>query len=203
MHVVVGSRNPVKVSAVETALAAFDPAVSTVAVESGVAEQPRSVAETIEGAENRARRAYDSSRTELGGRLTGRRSNRRDTTTESTGRPETVTDGDEAVYGVGIEGGVADLPAPGTYLIMWAAVTDGDRIERGAGPSLRLPDDVAARLAKGEELGSVLDDRLGIIGVARREGAAGVFTDGLTNRRDALAQAVACAFGPFRTDFYA
>ena len=104
----------------------------------------------------------------------------------------------EADYGIGLEGGVARLDgAPGLSLIMWAAVTDGDRIERGGGPTIRLPDDVARRLEDGAELGPVMDERLGTDGIAETEGAVGVLTDGLTNRRRALGEAVACAFGPF------
>ncbi|WP_255196895.1 inosine/xanthosine triphosphatase [Halorarius litoreus] len=55
MHVAVGSRNPVKVAAVEAALPEAE--VEAVGVESGVAEQPFGLAETVTGAENRARRA--------------------------------------------------------------------------------------------------------------------------------------------------
>jgi inosine/xanthosine triphosphatase len=57
MHVAVGSRNPVKRAAVETALP--DATVEAVGVDSGVAEQPFGLAETVAGAENRARRARD------------------------------------------------------------------------------------------------------------------------------------------------
>jgi non-canonical (house-cleaning) NTP pyrophosphatase len=40
--------------------------------------------------------------------------------------------------GVGIEGGVATVEGPpGPCLITWAAVIDGERLERGAGRSLR------------------------------------------------------------------
>jgi non-canonical (house-cleaning) NTP pyrophosphatase len=43
----------------------------------------------------------------------------------------------DAEFGVGIEGGVAEFDGtPGLFLVMWAAVTDGDRLERGAGPAL-------------------------------------------------------------------
>jgi non-canonical (house-cleaning) NTP pyrophosphatase len=47
-----------------------------------------------------------------------------------------------------------------------------------------------------------MDDLLGTHGVARRQGAAGVFTDGLLDREAALAAAVAAAFGPFRSRLY-
>ncbi|MEY7851475.1 inosine/xanthosine triphosphatase [Natrarchaeobius sp. A-rgal3] len=170
MHVVVGSENPVKREATTRALERFGPVVRTVSVDSGVDEQPRSVAETITGAENRARRALEAC---------------------------------EADYGVGLEGGAARFEnAPGLFLIMWAAVTDGDRLERASGPSIRLPDPVTERIAAGEELGPVMDDVLGTDGIAEGEGAVGALTGGVVDRSDALASAVTCAFGPFRADQY-
>ncbi|QLH82560.1 inosine/xanthosine triphosphatase [Halosimplex pelagicum] len=109
----------------------------------------------------------------------------------------------EAGYGVGIEGGVADLAErPGLYLIMWAAVTDGERLERGGGPALRLPDGIAERVRSGEELGPVLDDVLGTEDLKERIGAAGVLTGGAIDRESALVHAVAGAFGPFATELY-
>ncbi|OLZ41920.1 hypothetical protein A6E15_13420 [Natrinema saccharevitans] len=170
MEIAVGSTNPVKVDAVERTVERDEPTVRAVDVDSGVSEQPRSIAETVTGAENRARRAL-----------------------EATG----------ADYGVGLEGGIARLEgAPGLSLIMWGAVTDGDRLERGAGPTIRLPDDVAARLEDGRELGPVMDELLGTEGLAEGAGAVGVFTDRLTDRTAALEQAVACSFGPFLTKYY-
>lgn len=171
MHVAVGSTNPVKRAAVAQALERFEPTVTVHTVDSGVAEQPRSTAETITGAENRARRALEAA--------------------------------GECEYGVGLEGGVARLEdTPGLYLIMWAAATDGGTVSRGGGPSLQLPDHVATRVESGEELGPVMDDVLGTANVAENEGAAGALTDRLTDRRRALAEAVACAFGPFVTPYY-
>ncbi|OIB57522.1 DUF84 family protein [Natrialba sp. SSL1] len=195
MEIAVGSTNPVKVDAVERVLEshncacnadsdcdhgsetdcscdcpALDPPATPVAVDSGVPEQPWSVEETITGARNRARRAYDT----------------------------TMAD-----YAVGLEGGVARFDGvDGLSLVMWAAVTDGTRVEVGSGPTLRLPDEIAARLENGEELGPVMDDVLDTTGIAEAEGAAGVLTDGLTDRTRALSEAVACAFGPFLTSYY-
>lgn len=147
--------------------------VESVGVRSGVSEQPRGHAETREGARNRAERALDSG------------------------------DGTGYDLGVGIEGGVAEWAGEdGLWLIMWAAATDGTRAGRGAGPSLRLPDGIAARVRAGEELGPVMDDVLGTEAVARDRGAAGVLTGGVIDRESALGHAVAGALGPFVTDYY-
>jgi inosine/xanthosine triphosphatase len=106
-------------------------------------------------------------------------------------------------YGVGIEGGVAEFDgADGLFLVMWAAVTNGERVGHGAGPSIRLPERVATRVRDGEELGPVMDDLLGTSGVAEEEGAAGALTDGRIDREAALATAVAGALGPFVTALY-
>lgn len=170
MDVAVGSTNPVKVRAVERALAGGDASVQAIAVESGVAEQPGSRAETIAGADNRAQGAL----TETGADL-----------------------------GIGIEGGVATVEAvEGLWLVMWASVTDGARLERGGGPSIRLPETIADRIRAGEELGPVLDDVLDTSGVATEQGAAGVLTDEIIDRESSLVHAVAGALGPFRAEQY-
>ena len=105
--------------------------------------------------------------------------------------------------GVGLEGGVAHFDGTdGWFLVMWAAVDDGDRVGRAAGPSLRLPADIAARVAAGAELGPVMDDVLDTTGVAQRGGAAGALTAGALDRCDALTTAVAGALGPFVSTLY-
>ncbi|QWC19699.1 inosine/xanthosine triphosphatase [Halorubrum sp. 2020YC2] len=186
LRVGVGSGNPVKRRAVELALgSAADAdlpggptgvAVESVPVDSGVSEQPTGHAETIAGAENRAAAVLEAE----------------------------PRDGAPAYdLGVGVEGGVARFDGTeGRYLIMWAAATDGDRVGRAAGPSLALPADVAARIDDGEELGPVMDDRLGTDGVATRGGAAGALTGGRVGRAEALAAGVSGALGPFVSDLY-
>jgi inosine/xanthosine triphosphatase len=105
--------------------------------------------------------------------------------------------------GVGIEGGVARFGgSDGLFLVMWAAVDDGETVGHGSGPSLRLPDDIAERVDAGAELGPVMDDVLGEANVAKRQGAAGALTAGSLDRRSALAAAVSGALGPFVTDHY-
>jgi inosine/xanthosine triphosphatase len=193
LRVGVGSGNPVKRRAVELALGSAadadlpgEPtgvAVESVPVDSGVSEQPTGHEETVAGAENRAAAVL-----------------------ESGPRDGDAAAGDGAPahdLGVGIEGGVAAFDGTdGRYLIMWAAATDGDRVGRGAGPSLALPADVDARLADGEELGPVMDDLLGTDGVAERGGAAGALTGGRVDRAEALAAGVSGALGPFVSGLY-
>lgn len=176
MHVGVGSGNPVKRDAVERALTAGEDAVAREAsvearpVPSGVSEQPRGHAETVRGAETRARNV--------------------------------LAEGDYDL-GVGLEGGVAAFDgADGLFLIMWAAVDDGEAVGRGAGPSMRLPAEIERRVADGAELGPVMDDVLDAEGVARKGGAAGAFTAGRVDRTAALETAVAGALGPFVTGLY-
>ncbi len=174
VRVAVGSTNPVKVAATERALRTGD------AVEADVVESV-SVASGVNE--------------------------------QPTGIEETVTGAENRArralsagtydLGVGIEGGVAEYDGvPGLYLVMWAAATDGDRLGRGGGPSLRLPESVAGRVRAGEELGPVMDDVTGSEGVKRDRGAAGVLSAGHTDRERALAAAVAGALGPVHTDWY-
>ena len=171
MRIGVGSTNPVKRRATESALADVPGAsVEAVSVASGVSEQPFGERETVEGAVNRARNVREAGEYDLG---------------------------------VGLEGGVAEVEgADGLFLVMWAAVTDGERVGRGAGPRLRLPDAIGDRVCDGEELGPVMNDVLGEDEVAKKQGAAGALTGGIIDREGALKSAVASALGPFVTELY-
>jgi inosine/xanthosine triphosphatase len=105
--------------------------------------------------------------------------------------------------GVGLEGGVVRVESiDGLFLTMWAAATDGDRLEYGGGPRLRLPAVVERRLDAGEELGFLMDDLLDTTGTGHAQGAAGVLTGGIIDRESALRHALAGAIGPFVTDYY-
>lgn len=197
MRIGVGSGNPVKREATERAVAGEDGFAEGVLVEacpvpSGVSEQPVGVAETRRGAVNRARAVLDV-----------------DVGREAGVGPEAGTDREDGAagggydLGVGVEGGVAEVEGGDELLlVMWAAVTDGERLGVGSGPSLVLPDRIAARVRGGEELGPVMDDVLGESDVARGRGAAGALTGGRVDRTEALATAVAGALGPFVTDLY-
>jgi inosine/xanthosine triphosphatase len=118
-------------------------------------------------------------------------------------RAANVLEAGDYELAVGIEGGVSRVEGcDGLFLVMWAAVDDGETVGRGSGPSLRLPEKIAARVEAGEELGPVMDDVLGESNVAERQGAAGALTAGDLDRQSALAGAVSGALGPFVTDHY-
>lgn len=118
-------------------------------------------------------------------------------------RARNARDSGDYDLGIGLEGGVVRPESvDGLFLTMWAATTDGTRIEFGGGPRLRLPDSVADRLVAGEELGPVMDDLLDTTGVKHDQGAAGVLTGGIIDRESALRHALAGAIGPFVTEYY-
>jgi len=181
-HVVVGSTNPVKVAATERIVSRIE--------SSGVSadDDPDATVESVGVASGVSEQPRGRSETITGAENRARRA---------------LAAGERWDFGVGIEGGVADLdPTDGLWLVMWAVVTDGDRLERGGGPALRLPEDVATAVREGSELGPLLDDLLGTDGIKHDAGAAGVFTGGAIDRQSALEHAVASAFGPFVTDHY-
>lgn len=178
MRIGVGSGNPVKRRAVEAALTSADAPLAPAADLSVDAV-------AVESGVSEQPRGHDET-------ITG----------AETRAANALAAGDYDL-GIGIEGGVATFDGTdGLFLIMWAAVTDGDRDGRAAGPSYRLPESIATRVRDGEELGPVMDDVLGESDVAKKQGAAGALTGGRVDREDALASAVAGALGPFATELY-
>ncbi len=174
MRIGVGSGNPVKRRAVERAVSGDDVPGDTIVEAVPV---PSGVSEQPRG--------------------------QAETVAGAENRAAAVLDAGDYDVGVGIEGGVATFDAlEGTFLVMWAAVDDGDAVGHGAGPNLRLPASVATRIEAGEELGPVMDDRLDTTGIATRGGAAGALTNGRVDRTTALETAVAGALGPFVSELY-
>jgi inosine/xanthosine triphosphatase len=99
-----------------------------------------------------------------------------------------------ADLGVGIEGGVAELPDGSLRTCAWAAVADADGRE-GIGGSLAmpLPPAVARLLREGLELGDAIDRIAERRDTKRGVGAVGVLTAGLVDRQRAYEPLVAYA----------
>ena len=187
MRVAVGSQNPVKRDATE---AAFEHLVGVTvtaeSVASSVSEQPVGHDETVRGAESRARKALSAGAYDLGVGIEGGVAEFGD---DSSGRRTWSA-------------GAGELYEAELYLIMWAGVTDGNTMSCAAGPSVQLPNTVASRISDGEELGPVMKDEFNLENVPENQGAIGVLTGNVLDRKSVLRTAVAGALGQFVTDCY-
>lgn len=174
--VALGSRNPAKRRAVETALervlAAAPPRLTCYDVPSGVPAQPWGDAATRAGARNRATRAL-------------RRA------------------GSGCDIGVGIEGGV-EREGDVTWSFSWCVAVSRDGREGAArSAAFQLPGPVAALLASGIELGDAVDRVSGLSGSKLAGGAVGLLTRGAVDRPALYGQLVALALMPvLRTDLF-
>jgi non-canonical (house-cleaning) NTP pyrophosphatase len=104
---------------------------------------------------------------------------------------------EDAELGVGIEGGVVAMADGSVRTCAWAAVVTRDGRE-GVGGSLAmlLPQDVAALVRSGMELGHAMDRVSGERNVKHGAGAVGILTAGLVSRQEAYEVLVAYALAP-------
>lgn len=102
-----------------------------------------------------------------------------------------------AEIGIGLEGGVTETPA-GLFLCNWGALADetGSTIVAG-GARILLPEAVANAVRSGSELGIVMAEYTKKLDVSKKEGAIGVFTDGLITRRDMFSHIVKLLAGQY------
>jgi inosine/xanthosine triphosphatase len=104
----------------------------------------------------------------------------------------------EATLAVGLEGGVVVLPDGRMRSCAWAVVVDRDGQEGiGGSLSMPLPDQVAARIRAGEELGHAMDALADTVGTKHGRGAVGILTAGLVDRQRAYEPMVAYALAPW------
>lgn len=167
--IVVASKNPVKLQAVETAFRRMFPQESfTVrgeSVSSGVPDQPANDAETLRGAGNRARNAQAAY--------------------------------PEADYWVGLEGGIA-LDGDDMQTFAWVVIRGKDgRQGKGRTGALFLPPAVARLVQAGKELGEADDIVFGKTNSKQANGATGLLTGDIITRADSYCSAVVLALIPF------
>ncbi|EIT85497.1 NTPase [Fictibacillus macauensis ZFHKF-1] len=106
-----------------------------------------------------------------------------------------VTQGAE--IGIGLEGGVVEMQ-DGLYLCNWGALaTKEGAVFVASGAKLPLPKEVAAALFNGEELGPVMDRFTKAQGISKKEGAIGVFTNGVIHRDEMFTHIVKMLWGQF------
>lgn len=115
----------------------------------------------------------------------------------ATTRARAARDATGADVGVGIEGGVVAAADGSVRSCAWVAVAARDGRE-GVGGSLAftLPDNVAALVRGGMELGHAMDAVAGTHNVKQGVGAVGVLTHGLVTRQQAYEVLVAYALVP-------
>ena len=97
--------------------------------------------------------------------------------------------------GIGLEGGVVSTEN-GLFLCNWGALAEkGEEPIIAGGARILLPDAIAKRLLKGEELGPVMDDYCQSEGIRQHEGAMGIFTKGAVNRDEMFKHTVKLLVG--------
>jgi len=180
MKVVVGSKNPVKVGAVEDAFERYwsDCEVLGIDVPSGVGAQPMSEKETMSGARQRAYAVLELDQ--------------------------------EAQYGVGIEGGVTEFDPSSPnwtglrggkgklFECAWVCIVKrGGPEGLGGGLYFELPDAIAKRIRNGEELGPIMSELSESENVKQKMGAIGIFSKNQLDRRQAYEQIVLSAMIKF------
>jgi inosine/xanthosine triphosphatase len=113
-------------------------------------------------------------------------------------RAERARDASGADLGVGLEGGVVELPDGSLRTCAWAVVVDGTgRSGTGGSLAMPLPPAVAAMIAEGFELGDAMDRLTGGKGTKYGAGASGIFTAGLIDRQAAYENLVIYALAPW------
>lgn len=101
-----------------------------------------------------------------------------------------------ADYGVGIEGGVQEIDGK-LFECAWVAVINkSGEVGMGGGLYFELPEKIARRIQKGEELGPIMQELMQY-DVKRSDGAIGVLTKGMLTRQAAYEQIVKSAIVRF------
>jgi inosine/xanthosine triphosphatase len=112
-------------------------------------------------------------------------------------RARGIVKADEAVLGVGIEGGIASVGGV-HFGFTWVAVVDREgRTGLGSSARFEIPDRIAREVLAGRPLGEVVAELSGRPGIAREEGAMGLLSGGHVTRRSATVQALHFAFARF------
>ncbi|MCX6799108.1 MAG: inosine/xanthosine triphosphatase [Candidatus Diapherotrites archaeon] len=156
IFVAVGSKNPAKVSAVESAFKKFfkEVKVRGAAVGSGVAAQPMTLRETVQGAVNRAKSAWE----------------------QASGKCD---------YSVGIEAGLFEVPCSKSGYMDAAAIAifDGRQVHLGLTPAFEYPLRVTQKiLREGKEVSDVFAELWGE-DLRDEKGGVGRLTKGRVPRR--------------------
>lgn len=171
MKILVGSKNPVKLQAVEEAFSLYFNNIDVVgiSVNSGVADQPIND-ETFKGAENRAKELI--------------RINSAD---------NLKTD-----FVIGIEGGIQQTYNKWFAFGCMCIIDINGKTSFGTSAHFELPETVIKQLLKRKELGHVMDEIMKQENTKQHGGAISYFTNGKMNRKELYIPGLICALIPFQ-----
>jgi len=170
MKILVGSKNPVKISSVEEAFKNYFENIEVIGieVESRVSVQPIND-ETFTGAQNRALRLKE------------------------------INDSQNlnAELFVGIEGGITKQFGKWFAFGCMCVLDNNGRTGFGTSPHFQLPKSVVEKLLQGIELGDVMDEIMNQQNTKQKHGAIGFFTNGVMNRKELYIEGLKVAVIPF------
>jgi inosine/xanthosine triphosphatase len=100
-----------------------------------------------------------------------------------------------ANYSFGLEGGVQEIDGI-MYCVNWGAIAlKNGAIYTAQGASFMLPEVIANKLREGQELGPVMDLYTNSQNIRHTEGAVGIFTKGLVDRKSMFEHIVTLLIG--------
>ena len=171
MKILVGSKNPVKLNAVEEAFSLYFDSLEIVglSVNSDVPDQPINE-ETYVGAENRANHL----------------------------RQINIKQSLNAEYFVGIEGGIQQTYNKWFAFGCMCIINKSGKISFGTSAHFELPEVVIKQLLDRKELGHVMDDIMKQENTKQRGGAISFFTNGKMNRKELYIPGLISALIPFQ-----
>lgn len=180
-HVVVASHNPVKISAAREGFSGMFPSqafsLTGLNVPSGVADQPMTDAETLQGARNRARNAREAKP-------------EADYWVGIEGGVDDSGDAMETFAWVVVLGKQSEAAAEST--------SKSERMGRARTAAFFQPEEVARLVRSGMELGPAGDEVFGSENSRQHSGSIGLLTGDLINRSAYYVPAVIGALIPFR-----
>ncbi len=98
-----------------------------------------------------------------------------------------------ADIGVGLEGGVTETEI-GMMTTAWCCIINKDGLTSyGGGMNFHLPDNIANRIRKGEELGPIMEELCKIKNVKQKQGTIGILTNNILTRTSVYQQLVELA----------
>jgi len=166
--VIVASKNPVKLKAVEAGFNKLFPdetfEFKGLSVPSEVSDQPMSGTETFRGAKNRVDNAKEVA--------------------------------PSADFYVGIEGGVEHVNNE-MMAFAWVVISSNNRIGKSKTSTFFLPSQISELIASGKELGEADDIVFGLQNSKQHNGAVGILTQNVMTRESYYTEAVVLALIPF------